>query len=138
MDSIIKTAFSYDDVLLVPQYSEVESREDVDLTTKLTPDITLKIPLVSANMSDVTGVDMAIKIGKLGGLGIIPRFMTDDEQATKIVEVKKQKVLVGAAIGVRNGMFERSEKLLKAGADILVLDVAHGFMKKNHRRSFIV
>jgi len=130
MNSNFPLALSYDDILLVPQYSEIKSRADVDLSIKLTPRITIKIPLISANMSDVTGVKMAIKIAELGGLGIIPRFMTPESQASQIAKVKKENVLVGAAIGVRNGMFERCEILLKAGADILVLDVAHGHMKK--------
>lgn len=130
MNTIIQTALSYDDVLLVPQYSEIESREDVDLTTKITSKITLKVPIISANMSDVTGVDLAIKIGKLGGLGIMPRFMSLDVQADQVLKVKQSGVLVGAAIGIRSELIERSEALLKAGADILVLDVAHGHMKK--------
>jgi len=102
----------------------------VDLSIQLTPKIVLKIPLVSANMSDVTGIEMAIEMGKLGGLGIIPRFMIPEEQASMIDAVKKEKVMVGAAIGIRNGMYDRAEVLLKAGADIFVLDVAHGYMEK--------
>lgn len=130
MNQKFPLALSFDDVLLVPQYSKIESRNDVDLSVKLTPKITLRLPLISANMSDVTGIEMAIKMGSLGALGIIPRFMTSESQADQISAVKKKGVQVGAAIGVRNGMFDRAEMLLSAGADILVLDVAHGHMKK--------
>lgn len=126
----ISLALSYDDVLLVPQYSEIESRNDVDLSTFIVPKIKLKIPIISANMSDVTGAQMAIALGRLGGLGVIPRFTSAEVQASEISKVKKEKVLVGAAIGIRNGMFERTEMLLKAGADIFFLDVAHGHMSK--------
>ena len=126
----IQLGLSYDDVLLVPQYSEVESRNNVDLSSKLTSKITLKIPIMSANMSDVTGSDMAISIGKIGGLGVIPRFMSQENEANLVSEVKKQNLTVGAAIGIRNGMFGRTETLLNAGADILFLDVAHGHMQK--------
>lgn len=125
----IKLALSYDDVLLIPQYSEIKSRNDVDLTTQIAKNIFLKIPIISANMSDVTGVEMAISLGKMGGLGVIPRFMPAEIEADEIEKVKKAGVLTGAAIGVRNGMYERSEMLIKAGADILFLDVAHGHMK---------
>jgi IMP dehydrogenase len=121
-------SLSYDDVLLIPQYSEVRSRSDVDLSTKITSKLTLKIPLISANMSDVTGVEMAIAIARLGGLGVIPRFMPAEQEAEMISKVKKENLLVGAAIGIRNGMFGRTETLLNAGADIFFLDVAHGHM----------
>lgn len=130
MNQKFSLALSYDDVLLVPQFSKIGSRSDVDLSTRLTSKIVLKIPLVSANMSDVTGVEMAIKMAKLGGLGVIPRFMIPEVQASMISAVKKEKVMVGAAIGIRNGMYERAETLLNAGADIFILDVAHGHMEK--------
>ncbi len=130
MKQIFPLALSYDDVLLVPQYSNINSRNDVDVTIRLTPKISLRIPIISANMSDVTDAAMAIALGKLGGLGVIPRFMTPETQASQIKEVKKEKILVGAAIGVRNGMFSRAELLINAGADILFLDVAHGHMQK--------
>lgn len=122
-------ALSYDDVLLVPQYSEIDSRSDVDLSTQITPRVRLQIPIISANMSDVTGVEMAVAIGKLGGLGVLPRFITIESQANMVAKVKKQNVLVGAAIGIRDWE-ERSQALVKAGCDILFLDVAHGHMRK--------
>lgn len=127
----IQTALSYDDVLLVPQYSTINSRNDISLVTNITKKIALKIPLISANMSDVTGVKMAIALGKLGGLGVIPRFLPAEVQAEEIAEVKKGGVLVGGAVGSRNGIVERAEMLVKADVDILFIDVAHGYMQKN-------
>ncbi len=127
----IPLALSYDDVLLVPQYSDINSRNDISLVTKITKRITLQIPLVSANMSDVTGVKMAIALGKLGGLGVLPRFLSPEMQANEVSEVKKAGVTVGAAVGARNGIVERAEALVKAGADLLFIDVAHGHMLKN-------
>ena len=61
-------ALSFDEVSLIPQYSEINSRSDIDLTTKISDKISLKIPLISTNMSTVTGVKMAIELGKLGGV----------------------------------------------------------------------
>ncbi len=127
----IPLALSYDDVLLVPQYSEINSRNDVSLKTQISKRITLGIPLVSANMSDVTGVKMAIELGKLGGLGVIPRFLPPEMQADEVSEVKKSGVTVGAAVGTRNGIVERAEALVKAGCDVLFIDIAHGHMQKN-------
>jgi IMP dehydrogenase len=130
MKQNFQLALSYDDVLLVPQYSNIDSRNNVDVSTKITPSISLKIPIISANMSDVTDTRMAIALGQLGGLGVIPRFMSPENQANMVSEVKRAQIIVGAAIGVRNEMLTRAEILIKAGASILFLDVAHGHMQK--------
>src|SRR4030095_13114049 len=74
------TALTYDDVLLVPQYSDVDSRRTLSTQTRLTNQIPLQIPIVSANMDVVTEYEMAITMAREGGIGIIHRFMTIDEQ----------------------------------------------------------
>lgn len=127
----IPLALSYDDVLLVPQYSNINSRNDVSLKTRITERFVLDIPLISANMSDVTDAKMAIALAKLGGLGVIPRFLPVEMQSEEVSIVKKEKLLVAAAVGARNGIVERAEALVKAGVDILFIDVAHGHMQKN-------
>jgi len=126
----IPLALSYDDVLLVPQYSNIKSRSDVDLSTQITPRVKLNIPLISINMSDVTGVEMAVALGKLGGIGFLPRFDTPENQAAMVGQVKKSKVLVGAAVGCKDDFLKRAEFLVKAGIDIITLDVAHGGMQQ--------
>jgi len=83
------TALTYDDVLLVPQYSKVESRRALLTQAKLTKQITLQIPIVSANMDVVTESEMAITIAREGGIGMIHRFLTIAEQAHHIARVKK-------------------------------------------------
>lgn len=130
MSQKIEVCLSYDDVLLVPQHSEVDSRSEVDLTTQISPKIRLKIPLISANVDTVTGTKMAIQMGKLGGLGILPRFEAPEDQANKVREVKKKGVIAAASIGIREGEMERVEMLVKAGAEIINIDVAHGHMQK--------
>ncbi|MGD0523375.1 MAG: guanosine monophosphate reductase [Candidatus Microgenomates bacterium] len=130
MNQDIPLGLSYDDVLLIPQYSEIESRSDVDLSTQITPRIKLALPLISSNMSTVTSAEFAITLGKLGGLGVIPRFVSAEEEANMVAETKKQGVLVGAAVGVREEGVERAELLVKAGVDVLFLDVAHGYLEK--------
>jgi len=130
MDHEFPLGLSYDDVLLVPQYSEINSRNDVDLSTQITPHVKLKLPLISINMTDVTGVDMAIALGKLGGIGFLPRFFPAEEQANMAAQVKKAGVFTAAAVGCREGYLERAEKLVNAGVDILTLDVAHAHMRQ--------
>lgn len=117
---------TFDDVLLVPKLTDIESRSYVDLTTKLTKKISLKIPLVSANMDTVTEADMAIALGKLGGIGIIHRFLTIDNQVKEVKKAKKEKIKVGAAIGIRGDYLERTKALIKSGVDVVVIDIAHG------------
>ena len=119
-------ALSYDDVLLVPQGSNISSRSLVELSTQLTPHLKLSLPLISANMDTVTGVDMAVALGKLGGIGILPRFNRSDEQADLVRQVISKKVKVGAAIGVRKGYFKRAQMLAAAGVSLIIIDVAHG------------
>ena len=126
----IPLGLSYDDVLLVPRYSTIKSRSEVDLTSYISPRITLSLPITSAPMMDVTGVELAIELAKLGGLGIIPRFISEEGQAEMVSKVKKEKVLVSAAVGLRNDFVKRAEMLVKAGAYALVLDVANGHMQK--------
>ncbi len=122
-------ALSYDDVLLVPQYSELKSRSEVDLSVQISPRLKLKTPLISTKMDTVTGVKMAIAMGKLGGFGILPRFEVTDSQVDKVREVKKANVPVAAAVGIKEGFIKRTEALVNAGAEIINVDVAHGHLQ---------
>ena len=94
MNILPEMALTYDDVLLVPQYSDVESRKKLSTQTQLTPRITLQIPIVSANMDTVTESEMAIAIAREGGIGIIHRFMSIEEQVAQITRVKKSESFV--------------------------------------------
>lgn len=118
---------TFDDVLLVPNKSEIRSRKDPVLTTQITKTKKMEIPIVSANMDTITESEMAIAMGKLGGLGILHRFMTIDEQVAQVRKVTEAKLeLIAASIGVNDDFKERAEKLVHAGANILTLDIAHG------------
>lgn len=121
-----KLGLTFDDVLLIPQKTALESRSRVDLTTHLTPKIKLKLPIISANMDTVTESKMALAVASEGGIGIIHRFLPLARQAEEVRLVKEKGFLVGAAIGIKDDYLERTEALLKAGSDIIVLDIAHG------------
>ena len=123
-----KEAVTYDDMLLVPQYSDIESRSDVDLSSNLSPDLRLQLPIIASPMDTVCETDMATAMSSLGGLGIIHRYNTIEQQ-TKLVSDATHKVTgltVGAAVGVTGDYLERAEALVSAGADVLCIDVAHG------------
>ena len=80
---------TFDDVLLLPKRSSIASRKDVDTGTMLTERIPLSIPIVSANMDTVTEASMAIALARLGGIGVIHRFMTIDQQVKQVEKVKR-------------------------------------------------
>lgn len=119
---------TFDDVLLIPGYADF-SRSDITLTTKLTKNITLQTPFVSAPMDRVTESELAIALAEEGGIGIIHRNLTIDEQVKQVKKVIQKKLLVGAAIGTNAGYEERAEALIKAGAQVILLDSAHGNTK---------
>lgn len=125
----IPLTLSYNDVLLQPQYSDIDSRNEVDLSTTIAPGINLNIPLITVNMDTVTGVDMAIAIHKLGGIGLIGRFDTPDSQADKIATITAAGAKTIGVIGVKNNELDRAEKLIKAGSIALCLDIAHAHSK---------
>ncbi len=84
-----KEGLTFDDVLLVPKYSNITSRSQTDLTTRLSRNISINIPFVSANMDTVTESSMAVAMARAGGIGIIHRFLTIKEQADEILKVKR-------------------------------------------------
>jgi IMP dehydrogenase len=124
---LLKFGLTYDDVLLIPKRSSLVSRKLVSTKTYLTSKIQLQIPIISANMDTVTESEMAISMAKLGGIGIIHRFLSVENQVREVEKVKGEgNLLVGAAVGVKNGFLERTQSLINAGADVIVVDIAHG------------
>ncbi|RIK41134.1 MAG: IMP dehydrogenase [Chloroflexi bacterium] len=85
---------TFDDVLLVPQRSPVASRQDVDASSWLTPTVRLQVPVLSANMDTVTEARMAIAMARAGGIGILHRFMTVDQQVRQVQQVKRAQGFV--------------------------------------------
>lgn len=126
---IFPQGLTYDDILLIPGYTDF-SRDDINLQTRISKNIKINIPFVSAPMDTVTEAELAIALGELGGIGIIHRNLSVDNQAKEVKKTKEKKVNVGAAIGVSDGYKERLEALLKAGVDVIVLDSAHGWTNK--------
>jgi IMP dehydrogenase len=94
MKILPEVALTYDDVLLVPQFSEVESRKKLSTKTRLTSKLNLQIPIVSANMDTVTESEMAVAMARAGGIGIIHRFMSIDDQVRQVQRVKKTESFV--------------------------------------------
>jgi len=126
---VIKDSFTFDDVTLVPQYSSVLPSEAVT-ASKLSDNLNLQIPLMSSAMDTVTESKMAIAISKSGGIGIVHRNLSIEEQVKEVKKVKKNNCLVGAAIGVNPRDLERAEELFRVNTDLIVIDTAHGHTQK--------
>lgn len=118
---------TFDDLLLRPGYSFFK-RQDISLETKLTKNITLRLPFTSAPMDTVTESQLAIALAELGGIGFIHRNLSIEDQAREVAIVKTKGLLVGAAIG-SEGYSDRIEKLIRAGVDVIIVDSAHGYAK---------
>ena len=123
----MKEALTYDDVLLVPQYSDIESRSEVSLSSRLNSEIELTSPIISSPMDTVTEVPMAVAMDRVGGLGVLHRYNNVAEQALMVQELYYAGVKnPAAAIGMTGDYLERAVELRRAGAKILCVDVAHG------------
>ena len=125
----IKEALTFDDVTLVPKYSEILPSE-VDTKTNLSKNLSLKIPLLSSAMDTVTESKMAIAIAKTGGIGVIHRNIDINKQIIEIKKVKSKNFIVGAAIGAGPNEMKRADAILKEKVNLIVVDTAHGHSKK--------
>ena len=114
---------AFDDVLLVPQYSDIRSRKEVNLTTRLDAYRTFSLPIISSCMDTVTEDKMALAMNKAGGFGIIHRYNTIEKQVELFVNSDKRAM---CAIGLGKEAVERVEALFKSGCQYFCIDVAHG------------
>ena len=127
-DRITREGITFDDVLLVPAWSEVLPK-DVCLETRFSRNIRLRIPFVSAAMDTVTEAAMSIAMDKAGGIGVIHKNMSAERQAEEVRKAKAAGAQVAAGVGITTDLLDRAGKLVEAGADALVLDSAHGHSK---------
>ena len=126
---IIKEALTFDDVLLLPRYSNVLP-SNTNISLRLTDKIILKVPFLTSAMDTVTESRMAIAIANEGGIGIVHRNLDIKRQTNEIVKVKKKGLLVGAAIGTNDEDLKRAQSLAANGVDLIVIDTAHGHSEK--------
>lgn len=134
-------ALSFDDVQITPKFSDIRSRDDVDTTTQYTKNFKLELPIVASPMDTVCDWEMALTLWKMGAHGIIHRYMSIEEQCASIKRLvsemgeclalglhnsEREFNPISAAIGVNGDFQERACELVKAGVNVLVIDVAHG------------
>ena len=127
-DRIIGEGLTFDDVLLVPAWSEVLPRE-VDIRGRFSRNIPLEVPFASAAMDTVTEADMAVAMARAGGIGVIHKNMAPEKQAAEVARVKAEGLRAAAGVGITPDLTERVARLAEAGVDAVVLDSAHGHSK---------
>lgn len=120
-------ALCFDDVLLVPRHWSGGSRKEVDISTRIAG-VPLELPIISANMPSVSGLDMAVALDNAGGMSIFDRLCPIEEQVQKALEFRKISPtgLVGGSIGIGQDALEDAKKLIGANVDLICIDVAHG------------
>jgi len=123
---------TFDDVLLVPRHSAMSSRRDPNLSSKVTKSFQLELPIVTANMDTITGLEMTQEQARIGGLGILHRFMSAEDQVhdvKKLLAYQKEhnlKTPIAVSIGVKEEGQRRADILVNEGVNILTIDIAHG------------
>jgi len=123
--------YSFDDVLLKPQHSVCDSRSEIDISTIISV-IKLKIPIISANMSSVTGLEMSHEIVRLGGMALLPRTISEDEVfdiLRSFVDIEHPGA-IGFSFGVQENWKKQVIRGIQYGGQIACLDVAHADSKK--------
>jgi len=133
MSNKLDEALSYDDVLLIPQYSDIRSRTEVSTATDLGNGLVLSLPIIASPMDTISESAMAIAIGNVGGTAIIHRYNGIEMQSRMVSlaqEVSGHKsranINIGGAVGISGDFIERAQTLLQSGATFLCIDVAHG------------
>lgn len=128
-----KMALTYDDITLVPQYSEVQSRSEISLKTRLTHFGDFELPIIGSPMDTVCEVDMCRALSEMGGFGILHRYATIADRSSWAKTLVDEGHTVCAAIGAVGDYFDEARLLFDVGVRIFCIDVAHGhhiFMKK--------
>jgi len=121
-----REGLTFDDVLLVPKYSDITSRSQINLQTKLSKNISLNIPLISANMDTVTESTMAIAMARQGALGIIHRFLTIEEETNQVLKVKRW-----GSVMIENPYFIGPEKTVNDAISYMHEKGVHGLLVMN-------
>ncbi len=122
---------TYDDVQIKPKYSDIEHRKNCNTITRVTKNIHLEVPIVSSPMDTVTGYNMCVEMDRLGGMGFLHRFQEPKDIVKQIKDFRKQRPegTIGASIGVTNDYVKHTQMYVDAGAQVILIDVAHGHHK---------
>lgn len=117
-------ALTFSDVLLIPKKSQMLSRTEPQLQTRLTKTKTINAPFISANMDTITEAQMILAMDQLGATGILHRFMSIEKQIAEVKKLDSVKIKI-ASVGVNKDSKDRCKQLIKAGINTITIDIAH-------------
>ncbi|MDA8792313.1 IMP dehydrogenase [Bacteriovoracaceae bacterium] len=122
---------TFDDVLMMPNHSQITSRFNPSLSTRLTKNLKIETPIISANMDTISETEMCLAMARLGGVGILHRFMSAESQIKMVKELINEKkniphLIVAASVGVKEDGMRRADALADCGIELLTVDIAHG------------
>ena len=122
-----KKALGYDDISLLPNFSDISSRKELDTTTRISKNFNIKIPMILSPMDTVSSVKSCIKMNKIGAAGVLHRFMSIEEQRDKCKLIKDESSFCITAIGLKGA--EERIRATSTYTDIYFLDTANGLCK---------
>ncbi len=122
-----RRSFGFDDIAIKQQKNVCTSRLDADISSEVIRGISRPVPLIASNMSTVINADFYIKLYKLGALGFMHRALPEDEYFKQVYIIKEKCDLVCVSVGIGDRQFLLAKNLIIAGANVIVIDIAHGF-----------
>lgn len=126
----MKETLTFDDIQIIPKFSDILTRKNCDLSTNLTPKIKLKIPIISSPMDTITEWEMIKELNKLGGIGILHRFMSIEEMIQHLIKADVDTEPIVVAIGTKKDEYwNRVRHAYAHGVTTFLIDVAHGHHK---------
>ena len=129
MTNKLTRGLSYDDVLLKPQYSDIRSRSDINISTNLGHKLNLGLPVIASPMDTISESRMASTMNNNGGMAILHRYNSIEQQVQLVKGAYRRNTtrpVYGAAIGISGDYLERAAALVNSGVKVLCVDVAHG------------
>lgn len=122
-----EVSYGFEDIAITQQKNICKSRLDADTSSEIIRGVRVSIPLIASNMSTVINSDFYIKLFKLGAFAFMHRAASDEFLELEINKISKECQWVAASIGIDDSQFDLAKKLIKSGANILVIDIAHGY-----------
>jgi IMP dehydrogenase/GMP reductase len=122
-----EVSYGFEDIAITQQKNICKSRLDANTSSEIIRGVTVDIPLIASNMSTVINSDFYIKLFKLGAFAFMHRAASDELLESEIAKIAKQCQWTAASIGIDDAQFDLAKKLINAGANILVIDIAHGY-----------
>lgn len=123
----VPQSLGFENVAIKQQKSEVKSRSDINIESEIMREVLLPIPLIASNMSTVTNVDFCILLEKLGAMGVLHRAASDEDLENWTHKLSQHNKWVAVSVGVGDKQFDLSKKLIRQGANIIFIDIAHGY-----------